>query len=102
MVDAKIGSPAPVLGAGPPLVPALGGAGPITVVEGTTFCLSSPTGDVGGPAYASGMFGANNMSHSVNIPKTQTNYDGTPCPGSPANHSFSGRPGCLPFTFRET
>src|SRR2546430_13842927 len=38
--------PAPVLAAGPPLVPALGGAGPITVVEGTTFCLSSATGDV--------------------------------------------------------
>jgi glycogen debranching enzyme len=28
------------------LVPAFGGAGPVTVVEGTTFCLSSPTGDV--------------------------------------------------------
>ena len=31
MIDPKIGTPAPVLGAGPPLVPALGGAGPITV-----------------------------------------------------------------------
>jgi len=46
VIDAKIGTPAPVLGAGPPLVPALGGAGPITVVEGTTFCLSGATGDV--------------------------------------------------------
>jgi glycogen debranching enzyme len=44
--DAKTGTPAPVLGAGPPLVPAAGGAGPITVVEGTTFCMSGATGDV--------------------------------------------------------
>ena len=55
MVDAKIGSPAPVLGAGPPLVPALGGAGPITVVEGTTFCLSGATGDVA-PGTPHGLF----------------------------------------------
>src|SRR2546430_11153490 len=38
--------PAPLLGAGPPLVPISGGAGPIPVVEGTTFCLSGATGDV--------------------------------------------------------
>ncbi len=46
MTDGKIGTPAPVPEAGPPLVPALGGAGPVTVVEGTTFCLSSAGGDV--------------------------------------------------------
>src|SRR2546430_5144339 len=46
MYDTKIGMAAPVLAAGPPLVPALGGAGPVTVVEGTTFCLSSAAGDV--------------------------------------------------------
>ena len=55
MIDPKIGTPAPVLGAGPPLVPALGGAGPITVVEGTTFCLSSATGDVA-PGTPYGLF----------------------------------------------
>src|SRR2546430_11792757 len=38
--------PAPVPGSGTSLVPAFGGAGPVTVVEGTTFCLSSPTGGV--------------------------------------------------------
>src|SRR3989440_9368140 len=47
--------PAPVLAAGPPLVPALGGAGPITVVEGSTFCLSSATGDVA-PGTPFGLF----------------------------------------------
>ena len=46
MTDPKIGMPAPVPGSGTSLVPAFGGAGPVTVVEGTTFCLSSPTGDV--------------------------------------------------------
>src|SRR6266545_751568 len=46
VTDGKIGTPAPVPEAGPPLVPALGGAGPVTVVEGTTFCLSSAGGDV--------------------------------------------------------
>src|SRR2546423_1181031 len=51
----KRGRPAPVRGAEPPLVPALGGAGPITVVEGTTFCLSSATGDVA-PGTPYGLF----------------------------------------------
>src|SRR2546423_10976648 len=51
----KRGRPAPVPGAGPPLVPALGGAGPITVVEGTTFCLSGATGDVA-PGTPHGLF----------------------------------------------
>src|SRR5258708_1772419 len=46
MSDQKTGSPVPVVGVGGPLVPALGGGGPVTVVEGTTFCLSSATGDV--------------------------------------------------------
>src|SRR2546423_4564607 len=38
--------PAPVPGSGTSLVAGFGGSGPGTVVEGTTFCLSSPTGDV--------------------------------------------------------
>src|SRR3989440_6803970 len=47
--------PAPVLAAGPPLVPALGGAGPITVVGGTPSCLSGATGDVA-PGTPHGLF----------------------------------------------
>jgi Flp pilus assembly protein TadG len=51
---------------------------------------SGPTGDVGGPIYAQGSFGANNGSHAPTIPTVQTGYDGVPCPGSPQNHLDNG------------
>jgi len=57
---------------------------------------SSATGDVGGPVYASGSFGANNGSHAPTIPTVQYGYDGTQwtqCPGSPTNHLDNGGAG---------
>jgi Putative Flp pilus-assembly TadE/G-like len=45
---------------------------------------------VTGPVYAYGSFGANNGPHSTGVPSVQTNYDGTTCPGSPANHLDNG------------
>ncbi len=45
---------------------------------------------VTGPVYAYGSFGANNGPHSTGVPSVQTNYDGTTCPGNPANHLDNG------------
>jgi hypothetical protein len=45
---------------------------------------------VTGPVYAYGSFGANNGPHSTGVPGVQTNYDGTVCPGSPANFLDNG------------
>jgi putative Flp pilus-assembly TadE/G-like protein len=45
---------------------------------------------VTGPVYAYGSFGANNGPHSTGVPSVQTNYDGTPCPGSPDNFLDNG------------
>jgi hypothetical protein len=45
---------------------------------------------VGGPVYAYGSFGANNGPHSTGVPSTQTNYDGSTCPGSPQNFLNNG------------
>ncbi len=45
---------------------------------------------VGGPVYAYGSFGANNVPHTTGIPTTQADYDGTACPGNPPNHVDNG------------
>lgn len=45
---------------------------------------------VTGPVYAYGSFGANNGPHSTGVPSVQTNFDGSTCPGSPANHLDNG------------
>ncbi|GAC1473751.1 MAG: hypothetical protein PVSMB3_09450 [Candidatus Dormibacteraceae bacterium] len=45
---------------------------------------------VTGPVYAYSSFGANNGPHSTGVPSVQTNYDGTTCPGSPANRLDNG------------
>ena len=45
---------------------------------------------VTGPVYAYGSFGANNGPHSTGVPSSQTNYDGTTCPGSPQNFLNNG------------
>ena len=45
---------------------------------------------VTGPVYAYGSFGANNGPHSTGVPSVQTNFDGTTCPGNPANHLDNG------------
>ena len=45
---------------------------------------------VTGPVYAFGSFGADNGPHSTGVPSTQTNYDGTTCPGGPANNLDNG------------
>jgi hypothetical protein len=45
---------------------------------------------VGGPVYAYGSFGANDVPHSTGVPTLQTNYDGTTCPGGPANRVDNG------------
>ena len=45
---------------------------------------------VTGPVYAYGSFGANNSPHSTGVPSVQTNFDGTTCPGGPANHLDNG------------
>jgi hypothetical protein len=51
---------------------------------------SAPSGDVQGPVYAHGSFGANNASHAPKVPTVQYGYDGKPCAGSPANHLDNG------------
>jgi hypothetical protein len=43
-----------------------------------------------GPVYAFGNFGANNGPHSTGIPRIQTNFDGTACPGSPVSEADFG------------
>ena len=45
---------------------------------------------VTGPIYAYNSFGANNGPHSTGVPSVQTNFDGTTCPGGPANHLDNG------------
>jgi hypothetical protein len=45
---------------------------------------------VTGPVYAYGSFGANNVPHSTGVPSVQTNYDSTPCTGSPTNRLDNG------------
>jgi putative Flp pilus-assembly TadE/G-like protein len=70
--------------------------------NGATYALAAVAGDaqingggaafqtVTGPVYAFGSFGANNGPHSTGVPTTQTNYDGTTCPGGPANNLDNG------------
>jgi hypothetical protein len=40
--------------------------------------------------YAQDSFGANNVPHTTGVPSVQTNYDGTLCPGNPANRLDNG------------
>lgn len=47
---------------------------------------SNPTGDVTGPVYAQGSFGANNPQHKPTLPGQVTNFDGTRCSPSQTNH----------------
>jgi Flp pilus assembly protein TadG len=66
-------------------------------LTGASYALAAVSGDaqingggaafqtVTGAVYAFGNFGANNGPHSTGIPSKLTNYDGTTCPGSPAN-----------------
>ena len=55
---------------------------------------------VGGPVYAYGSFGANNAPHATGTPAVQMNFDGTSCPGNPANHIDNGGAGNgLAFTW---
>jgi hypothetical protein len=70
--------------------------------SGAAYAVAAMTGDalingggaafqtVTGPVYAAGSFGANNVPHSTGVPSVQTNYDGTTCPGSPANRLDNG------------
>ena len=65
--------------------------------NGANYAVAAVSGDamingggaafqtVTGPVYAYGSFGANNGPHSTGVPSVQTNYDGTTCPGGPAN-----------------
>ena len=73
--------------------------------NGANYAVAAVSGDalingggaafqtVTGPVYAYGSFGANNGPHSTGVPSVQTNYDGTTCPGSPANHLDNGGTG---------
>jgi hypothetical protein len=73
--------------------------------NGAAYAVAAVSGDamingggaafqtVTGPVYAYGSFGANNGPHSTGVPSVQTNYDGTPCPGSPANLLDNGGAG---------
>jgi Flp pilus assembly protein TadG len=70
--------------------------------NGAVYAVAAVSGDaningggagfqtVTGPVYAYGSFGANNGPHSTGVPSVQTNYDGTICPGSPANRLDNG------------
>ena len=70
--------------------------------NGATYAVAAVSGDalingggaafqtVTGPVYAYGSFGANNGPHSTGVPSTQTNYDGTTCPGGPSNYLDNG------------
>lgn len=70
--------------------------------NGAVYAVAAVSGDamingggaafqtVTGPVYAYGSFGANNGPHSTGVPSTQTNYDGTVCPGSPSNFLDNG------------
>jgi len=70
--------------------------------NGANYAVAAVSGDamingggaafqtVTGPVYAYGSFGANNGPHSTGVPSVQTNYDGTRCTGSPANHLDNG------------
>lgn len=70
--------------------------------NGANYAVAAVSGDalingggaafqtVTGPVYAYGSFGANNGPHSTGVPSVQTNYDGTTCPGSPANRLDNG------------
>ena len=70
--------------------------------NGAYYAVAAVTGDalingggaafqtVTGPVYAYGSFGANNGPHSTGVPSVQTNFDGTTCPGNPANRLDNG------------
>ncbi|HUZ88141.1 MAG TPA: pilus assembly protein TadG-related protein [Candidatus Baltobacterales bacterium] len=71
-------------------------------INGAAYAVAAVSGDamingggaafqtVTGPVYAYGSFGANNGPHSTGVPSVQTNFDGTVCPGSPANRLDNG------------
>lgn len=71
-------------------------------IAGAAYALAAVSGDamingggaafqtVTGPVYAYGSFGANNGPHSTGVPSVQTNYDGSPCSGSPTNYLDNG------------
>jgi hypothetical protein len=71
-------------------------------IDSSVYAVAAVSGDamingggaavqsVGGPVYAYGNFGANNVPHTTGVPAAQTNYDGTVCPGGPANRLDSG------------
>lgn len=70
--------------------------------NGANYAVAAVSGDamingggaayqtVTGPVYAYGSFGANNGPHSTGVPSVQTGYDGSTCPGGPANHLDNG------------
>ena len=70
--------------------------------NGAAYAVAAVSGDahingggaafqtVTGPVYAYGSFGANNVPHTTGIPSVQTGYNGSVCPGSPANHVDNG------------
>ena len=70
--------------------------------NGANYAVAAVSGDalingggaafqtVTGPVYAYGSFGANNGPHSTGVPSTQTNYDGSNCPGNPINQVDNG------------
>lgn len=95
------GSSVRTMAPGPTVIPSLYAAeavtGDISVNGGGT---SSPSGNVGGAVYTFGNFGANNGPHASKVPGIQTNYDGTTCPGSPANHvDLGGASDSLQYTW---
>lgn len=73
--------------------------------NGAAYAVAAVSGDalingggaafqtVTGPVYAYGSFGANNVPHTTGVPSVQTNYDGSTCPGSPANRLDNGGTG---------
>lgn len=64
--------------------------------NGAAYAVAAVSGDalingggaafqtVGGPVYAYGSFGANNVPHTTGVPSVQTDPSGAPCPGTPA------------------
>src|SRR4029077_4807372 len=70
--------------------------------NGSVYAVAAVSGDalingggaayqtVGGPGDGYGPLGDNNGAHPTGVPSTQTNYDGSLCPGGPQNYLDNG------------
>ncbi len=81
--SARADTPGPQFNGAAYAVAAVGGD---ALIDGGGAAFQTVTG----PVYAYGSFGANNTPHSTGVPSVQTNYDGSACPGGPANHLDNG------------